>query len=213
MKTTLLFIRHGQSMANVSGVFAGHLDVPLSELGRKQAEELKEYLLSKYKIDAIYSSDLSRAYETALPIAMALGLSIQKDSALREIDGGKWEGLSQEEIAARYPRDHAVWRNDIGLARCTGGESMQEVQRRGIAEAARIAKRHPGQTVLLATHAGFLRAMQCYWQKLPLSEMKDIQWVPNASVTEVQYDDGAYELVRLGEASFLKGDVTRLTNI
>ena len=174
---------------------------------------MKEYLLSKYKIDAIYSSDLSRAYETALPIAMALGLSIQKDSALREIDGGKWEGLSQEEIAVRYPQDHAVWRNDIGLSRCTGGESMQEVQCRGIAEAARIAKRHPGQTVLLATHAGFLRAMQCYWQKLPLSEMKDIQWVPNASVTEVQYDDGAYELVRLGEASFLKGDVTRLTNI
>ena len=213
MKTTLLFIRHGQSMANVSGVFAGQLDVSLSELGRKQAEELKEYLLSKYKIDAIYSSDLSRAYETALPIAMALGLSIQKDSALREIDGGKWEGLSQEEIAARYQQDHAVWRNDIGLSRCTGGESMQEVQRRGIAEAARIAKRHPGQTVLLAIHAGFLRAMQCYWQKLPLSEMKDIQWVPNASVTEVQYDDGAYELVRLGEASFLKGDVTRITNI
>ena len=90
---------------------------------------------------------------------------------------------------------------------------MLEVQRRGIAKAARIAKRHPGQTVLLATHAGFLRVMQCYWQKLPLSEMKDIQWVPNASVTEVQYDDGAYELVRLGEASFLKGDVTRLTNI
>ena len=74
MKTTLLFIRHGQSMANVSGVFAGQLDVSLSELGRKQAEELKEYLLSKYKIDAIYSSDLSRAYEIALPIAMALGL-------------------------------------------------------------------------------------------------------------------------------------------
>lgn len=213
MKTTLLFVRHGQSMANVSGVFAGHLDVSLSALGRKQAEELKDYLLRSYAIDAVYSSDLIRAYETALPTAAAFGLPIRKDAALREIDGGKWEGLSQEEIAARYPQEYAVWHNDIGLSRCTGGESMQEVQCRGIAEAEQIAEKHLGQTVLLATHAGFLRAMQCYWQKLPLSEMKDIQWVPNASVTEVQYDDGAYELVRLGEASFLKGDVTCLTNI
>ena len=213
MKTRLLFVRHGQSMANVSGIFAGHLDVPLSDLGRKQADELKEYLLSSYKIDAVYSSDLSRAYGTVLPTANACGLSIQKDAALREIDGGKWDGLPQKEIAVRYPQDFAVWCKDIGLSRCTGGESMQEVQRRGIAETERIAKEHPGQTVLLATHAGFLRAMQCYWQKLPLSEMKEIQWVPNASVTEVQYNGGTYALVRLGVASFLKGDITRLTNI
>lgn len=211
MKTTLLFVRHGQSMANAGGVFAGQLDVPLSALGRKQADELKEYLLSRYTIDAVYSSDLSRAYETVLPAARAFGLSIRKDVALREIDGGKWEGLPQEQIAARYPQDYALWRNDIGLSRCTGGESMQEVQRRGVAEAERIAEEHAGQTVLLATHAGFLRAMQCYWQKLPLSEMKDIPWVPNASVTEVEYGNGAPQIVRLGDVSFLHGDVTNLS--
>lgn len=213
MNTTLLFVRHAQSAANVRGIFAGHLDVSLSPLGRMQAAELKEYLLCRYKIDAVYSSDLSRAYETVLPAATALGIPIQKDAALREIAGGKWEGLPQKEIAERYPQDYAVWRNDIGLSRCTGGESMRELQMRAVAETDRIVEKHTGQTVLLATHAGFLRAMQCYWQKLPLSRMKDITWVPNASVTEVRYCGGDYELMRLGEVSFLKEDVTFLTNI
>lgn len=104
MKTTLLFVRHGQSIANENGIFAGHLDVPLSELGQKQAVELKDYLLSRYKIDAIYSSDLSRAYATVLPTAEAIKIPIQKDTALREIDGGKWEGMLQKEIAVEYPQ-------------------------------------------------------------------------------------------------------------
>ena len=210
MKTTLLFVRHGQSIANENGIFAGHLDVPLSELGQKQAVELKDYLLSRYKIDAIYSSDLSRAYTTVLPTAEAIKIPIQKDTALREIDGGKWEGMLQKEIAVEYPQDYAVWHNNTGLSRCTGGESMQEVQSRGIAAVERIANKHLGQTVLIATHAGFLRAMQCYWQKLPLSKMKDITWVPNASVTEVRYSNDDYELVRLGETIFLKGDISCL---
>ena len=161
MKTTLLFVRQGQSTANVSGIFAGHIDVPLSPLGQRQADELKGHLLNCYSIDAIYSSDLSRAYETVLSVASALCIPIQKDAALREIDGGKWEGMPKEEIAAKYPQNFAVWRNNIGLCRCTGGESMQEVQQRGIAEIEKIVGAHRGQTVLLATHAGFLRAMQC----------------------------------------------------
>lgn len=121
MKTTLLFVRHGQSIANENGIFAGNLDVPLSELGQKQAVELKDYLLSRYKIDAIYSSDLSRAYATVLPTAEAIKIPIQKDTALREIDGGKWEGMLQKEIAVEYPQDYAVWHNNTGLSRCTGG--------------------------------------------------------------------------------------------
>ena len=210
MKTTLLFVRHGQSAANVSGFFAGRIDVPLSPLGRRQTDELKEHLLNRYSIDAIYSSDLSRAYETVLPAASALRMPIRKDAALREIDGGKWEGMPKEEIAARYPQDFAIWRNNIGLSRCTGGESMRDVQQRGIAETEKIVGAHPGQTVLLATHAGFLRAMQCHWQNLPLSAMEELPWVPNASVTEVEYSDGKHRITLLGDVSFLHGDITTL---
>mgnify|MGYP001061924506 CR=1 FL=1 len=208
--TRMVFVRHGQSEANVSGVFAGQTDVPLSPLGRKQACELKEFLAEHYKIDAVYSSDMSRAYDTVLPAAEAFGLTIRKDISLREIDGGLWEGREIEEIARAYPEEYALWRSDTGLSRCTGGESMRELQERGIAGTERIAGRHRGQTVLLATHAGFLRAMQCYWEGRPLEEMKDIPWVPNASVTEVEYRSGKPRIVRLGEVSFLHGDLTTL---
>lgn len=208
--TRMVFVRHGQSEANISGIFAGQADVPLSPLGRKQAEELKVFLLEHYTIDAVYSSDLSRAYHTVLPTAEALGMPIEKDVFLREIDGGLWEGRDIEEIARTYPEEYALWHSNIGMSRCTGGESVCELQARGIAETECIAEKHRGQTVLVATHAGFLRAMQCYWEGRPPEEMKDIPWVPNASVTEVEYRNGKPRIVRLGEVSFLHGDVTTL---
>lgn len=209
--TRMIFVRHGQSEANIGGVFAGQTDVPLSALGRRQAEELKEFLVRTYPIDEICSSDLSRAYHTVLPTAEALGLPVRKDQLLREIDGGAWEGMPVEEIARAYPADYTLWRENIGLARCTGGESVRSLQRRAVAETERIAAEYAGKTVLIGTHAGFLRAMQCFWQGLPLEEMKNIPWVPNASVTEVEYAAGKHTVVRLGEIGFLHGDVTTLS--
>ena len=211
--TKLIIVRHGQSMANLNGTFAGQVDVPLSPLGRRQAEELKEYLTAQYKIDVVYSSALSRACDTVAPTAAALGLPVIKDAGLKEIDGGKWEGLTHEEIAQKFPADFALWRDNIGLSHCTGGESMRELQERSIAATKRIAEENDGRTVLIGTHAGFLRAMICYWRGIPLGEMKNTTWVPNASVTEVLYEDGKYKLIKEGEVSFLHGDVTRLTNI
>ncbi len=211
--TKLIIVRHGQSMANLNGTFAGQVDVPLSPLGHRQAEELKEYLTRRFKIDVIYSSALSRACDTVAPTAAALGLPVIRDAGLKEIDGGKWEGLTNVEIAQKFPADFALWRDNIGLSRCTGGESIRELQQRSIATTKRIAEENDGRTVLIGTHAGFLRAMICYWRGIPLEEMKSTTWVPNASVTEVDYEDGKFRLLQEGEISFLHGDVTRLTNI
>lgn len=211
--TKLIIVRHGQSMANLNGTFAGQADVPLSPLGHRQAEELKDYLICQYKIDVIYSSTLSRACDTVAPTAAALGLPVIMDAHLKEIDGGEWEGLTHEEIAGKFPADFALWRENIGLSRCTGGESMRQVQERGIAAINRIAKENDGRTVLIGTHAGFLRAVICYWRGIPLTEMKNTAWVPNASVTDVEYDGGKYNLLQEGVSSFLHGDVTRLANI
>lgn len=211
--TKLIIVRHGQSMANLNGTFAGQVDVPLSPLGHRQVEELKEYLTRRFKIDVIYSSALSRACDTVAPTATALGLPVIRDVGLKEIDGGKWEGLTNVEIAQKFPADFALWRDNIGLSRCTGGESIRELQQRSIATTKRIAEENDGRTVLIGTHAGFLRAMICYWRGIPLEEMKNTTWVPNASVTEVDYEDGKFRLLQEGEISFLHGDVTRLTNI
>ena len=210
MMTKLIFVRHGQSEANEQGIFAGQADVPLTALGRRQAAELAAFVLREYAVDAVYSSDLQRARGTVCAIAEALRLPVAAERSLREIDGGAWDGKKIEEVARLYPADYALWRSDIGLSRCTGGESVAQLQARAVSAAARIAAANEGKTVLIATHACFLRAMQCYWQRLPLGAMKNVPWVPNASVTEVDYSAGSQRIVRLGEASFLGGDVTRL---
>ena len=118
--TTLYFVRHGESRANVEKIFTGQTDVPLSDRGLRQAEELKERLLA-LKPDAFFSSDLLRAVQTVTPAAKALGLAVRPEKGLREIDGGLWEGKHIDEIARAYPKDYACWMEDIGLARCTGG--------------------------------------------------------------------------------------------
>ncbi len=203
--TRLIFVRHGQSEANEKGFFAGHTDVSLTPLGFKQAEGLKGFILKNYKIDGVYSSDLLRAGQTIKPTAEALNLPIINDESLREINGGEWEKLAIDEIAKRYPDDYYIWHNDIGLSRCTGGEAVEELQKRAIGAVSRIADKNIGKTLLICTHGCFLRAMQCYWQGATLEQMKDLEWVPNASVTEVIYDNGEVRIVRTGEATFLSG--------
>ena len=209
--TELIFVRHGESESNERGLFTGQTDVSLSGLGEKQATALKNFILKEYAVDAVYSSDLKRARDTVLPIAKALHLPVQTNARLREIYGGLWEERPIRYIAENYEKDYMVWCENIGLARCTGGESMEEVQKRGIAAVGEIAEANVGKTVLIGTHAGFLRAMQCYWQGLPLERMKDIPWVPNASVTVVRYNGGAPALISLADVSFLQGVITELT--
>ena len=207
--TTLYFVRHGESRANVEKVFTGQTDVPLSARGMRQAEELKERLLA-LKPDAFFSSDLLRAVQTVTPAAKALGLAVRPEKGLREIDGGLWEGKHIDEIARAYPKDYACWMEDIGLARCTGGESLEEVQARGLAAVLRIAKENDGKAVVLATHAAMIRTLTCAFRGLPLSEMQHIPFVPNASLSEVRFERGAFTIVSYADVSFLGSDVTRL---
>ena len=107
--TRIIITRHGQSIANENGLFAGYSDFDLTELGKRQACSVSDYLLKNERIDTIYSSDLLRAYHTATPVAKALGISIVKDTLLREIFGGEWEGLSFTDIAERSPNELDIW--------------------------------------------------------------------------------------------------------
>ena len=92
--TRLVIIRHGQSEANANYIFAGHSDFDLSELGKDQAKLAAEYLFKRIKPDAIYSSDLLRAYHTATPVGEIFNMPVIKEKGFREIFAGAWEGLS-----------------------------------------------------------------------------------------------------------------------
>jgi broad specificity phosphatase PhoE len=142
--TTLLLVRHGETDWNADGRLQGQTDRPLSDYGRGQARQLAEDLEGE-GLDAIYSSDLSRARETAEIVGERLGLPVELDPDLREKDWGTWEGLTSVE------RDRVEF----------VGESTEAHQERMLRALRRISERHPGDArVLVVTHGGSMRRVQ-----------------------------------------------------
>lgn len=188
--TRLIITRHGQSIANAERRFAGHSDFDLSELGKKQADAAAEYICKNFKIDVIYSSDLLRAYNTAVPTARKLGMEIISLTSLREIFAGEWEGHTTDDLGISHAEDFGIWRNDYANSRCTGGESTAEVYRRAIPTVMEIAKDHDGQTVMISTHATLVRAIQAYSMGLDETRVGEIPFTHNASINIFVYDNG-----------------------
>ncbi len=142
--TTLLLVRHGETDWNAEGRLQGHTDRPLSDYGRRQARRLAEELEGE-ELEAIYSSDLARAHETAEIVGERLGLPVALEPDLREKDWGTWEGLN------------AVERDRVEFV----GESTEAHQERMLQALRRIAERHPGDgRVLVVTHGGSMRRVQ-----------------------------------------------------
>ncbi len=208
--TRLLFIRHGQSTANLDNIFAGHYNVPLSPLGKKQAHAAAEYIAGHYHVDAIYSSDLDRAFQTARIVADRIGLDVIPCSDLREIFAGDWEGRKFDYLAENGGDAYCKWRFDIGNAVCTGGESCADAQTRVVRAVREIARENDGKTVIITSHGVAIRTLMCYILADSLDAMKDIPWVSNASVTTVIADGDSMRIEEAGCDVYLDGMQTVL---
>ncbi len=205
-----LIVRHGYSTANEKGVFAGILDAPLSSIGKRQGDLVSQYILENYKIDAIYSSQLSRAKETVRLVSESLNLPIITDASFNEIHGGKWEGQTFEEIFKLHKTDLIAWREDIYNSKCTDGESFIEVSNRTYLGLEKIAKNSDGKIILIATHACALRSLLTAINKLSAEECAKMGWVSNASITTVIYENGKFEATQIGYDEYLKSLKTQL---
>ena len=205
-KTILIFVRHGYSEANEKNIFAGITDVPLTETGKQQAV-LTAKFLSQYAIDVLYSSDLKRAWQTATPIAEQTGLPIILNKQLREMDLGLWEELPFEAVVHKYPQEYALWMSDVNNAGAPGGESVARVRERITAAVEQIVAEHRGKTVCIVTHAEALRVLFPAWTG---ERLADIPYVPNSSVTMVEYEGDTRHVVLNGFAEHLGELTTRL---
>ena len=193
--TRLIMVRHGESETNLAGRLTGQLDVDLTPEGRAQAAETAAFILGKYRIDRIVSSDLRRAADTARPVADTLGLEIETDSALREMDMGLWQGLAFGELRQKYAESWNRWREDITEGRPDGGESIRETAERVYRAVDGIVSRYEGENVLITTHAAPVRIMICRALGWPLGKIRRVDWVGNASVTEIVCEDGNWRFV------------------
>ena len=207
MKTTLLLVRHGQSIGNLYERFLGHTDLGLSPLGLRQAEALVDGLRG-IEIDVVYSSDLSRAMQTVTPAATVRALPVIPERRLREIYAGEWENVTFDGIAERWPEERRLWKTDIGRSCPVGGESVAALYDRVAAVLDELAARHPGKTVLIGTHATPVRATRARLAGTGAIGMADIAWAPNASVTTVVYEDGVPYLAEADRVDHLAGIVT-----
>jgi len=193
MQTKFYLIRHGQSIGNAWRRYLGHTDLGLTDLGRIQAEETAN-ALSGVKIDAIYSSDLKRAHETALPHAKLRGLNIYDSENLREIFIGDWEGAAVDDLKTLHYREFVVeWLGKFGTFAFPGGESVAHAMDRFYNEVKRIADKHPGETVLITSHAAIIRAFWCKISGIELEKMGEESVFPsNASYSTVIYDGKSF---------------------
>ncbi|MDP6099924.1 MAG: histidine phosphatase family protein [Dehalococcoidia bacterium] len=160
----LILVRHGQTQWNVERRFQGSSsDIELNEQGRRQAWAAGEAMKAE-KIDAIYSSPLSRARDTAQQIAQHHDLQVTLETDFTEIDGGDLEGSPFGQLPEEHPAFWKQWREGTGSISCPGGESLDDVMERAWAALRRIRDRHHGDTVVVVCHtftviALFLRAL------------------------------------------------------
>jgi broad specificity phosphatase PhoE len=157
----VLLIRHGETAWNRQEIFRGRKNIPLNDNGIRQAEALAGSL-AKQNITAVYSSPLSRAVRTAIPIAGAAGLSVVKEDALIDIDFGIWQGLTVPQVETGYPDDFRVWKTDPGNARIPEGETLGTVLERSSALLARLRERHANDTIALVSHRVVAKVILCH---------------------------------------------------
>jgi probable phosphoglycerate mutase len=157
MKTTVLLIRHGETEWNTLGKFQGCTDIALSEEGIKQAKLLKDRLNGEF--DYIYSSPLSRAFETANIVASSTDKKVNIAKEIREINFGEWEGLTIHEIAENYPENFKVWRTDKVESKICGGDlSMLNASNRAKNCVLDIIDEHKGKKIVIVAHGGIIKA-------------------------------------------------------
>ena len=174
----LLLIRHGETAHNADRLALGRADVPLNERGSLQARALAEGLAASPfgPSAAIYASPLRRAVDTATPLAEALGLTVQVEPGLIEMDIGEVEGQSFEELRQRYPDFLRVWlSDDLADAPMPGGESLRQVQERAWAAVSTLRERHPEETVAAVSHNFVILTVLCRALGLPLAQFRRLR--------------------------------------
>lgn len=158
MPTRIILVRHGATALTAEDRFAGSTEVELSADGRRQVGMLAERLRELH-IDAVYASPMQRTRETAQILAAPHGLTPIIQEALREIDYGRWEGLTRSEVAQRYPDEYQMWAEDPFTIAPEGGESGVNVLSRALPMVRRIVETHRHGTVVVVSHKGTNRLL------------------------------------------------------
>ncbi|MBN1347506.1 MAG: histidine phosphatase family protein [Phycisphaerae bacterium] len=195
-------IRHGETVWNTTGLQQGQLDGELNELGVRQAQAVGR-ALSNDRFDALYSSDLNRAVQTAEIIATMIGLEVVTDARLRERHLGCIQGVTLAELQREHPDLYARFRSDDADHAPPGGESSRRVYERCVTCTAELADRHAGQSVVIVTHGGILDRLLRRTLDLPIKGPRNHS-LYNASINRFAIGHGKWRLEQWGLTEHLR---------
>lgn len=199
--TTLMLVRHGSTDWNVEEIYKGHADVDLNETGIKQAELLARHL-EYLPIEAIYSSPLKRALETAEMIARYHNVDVTPCQELIDFDYGPWTGLSHETVRQKFQAMYDEWVKNPHLAKFTRGDSLTHVRQRALEVVNRVVSKHQAGVVLVS-HRVIHKVIICALLGLSNSLFWNVR-LDICGVTTFAYEDGQYVLTMHNDTSFLK---------
>jgi probable phosphoglycerate mutase len=197
----LILIRHGETVWNRQRRMQGHSDSPLSDTGLRQAQLLGRRL-AQMKFDALYSSDSGRAHHTARCVAEATGHAIIVDPRLRERNFGVLEGLTREEMEARFADDYAGFKSRDPHFAMQRGESGLAFRQRTIDCMDEIVARHPGQLVVVVTHGLVLDVFYRIAMGIPWEERR-VHELVNAGINRLRHDGRTWHIEVWGDGSHL----------
>ncbi|MEN9314458.1 MAG: hypothetical protein RIS35_851 [Pseudomonadota bacterium] len=204
--TELILVRHGVTAWNKARRFQGQIDIPLDEEGHQQAR-LAAQRLAREPIDAVYASDLGRAWQTGEAIATALALRPRSEPGLRERSYGSFEGRTFDEIQRELPDEYARWQARDPVF-CPGGigESLEQLHARVSAALEAIVRSHPAGRVVAVTHGGVLDCAYRIATGLPMRAPRGHDLL-NASLNRIAWDGQVFRLVVWADVDHLTGAI------
>lgn len=200
--TSIYLVRHGQTAWNKEEIFRGRTDIPLDETGLKQAELAGEFF-KEMKIEGIYSSPLSRAFQTAEKIAAFHSLKIQPSGGLIDMSFGNWEGRPHQEVREMDGDRYRQWREEPHLAKLPGGETIEDVRTRAMAALDEVMKTHPEGNIVLVSHRVVNKVLLCGILGIDNSHFWQITQ-DTAAINLIQYKRGKFVLSFMNETCHLK---------
>ena len=201
-KFRLYAIRHGETAWSAERRFAGARDVPLADAGLRQCEAVAQALAGQ-AVAAVYASPLERARTSAEIVAKPHRLAVQVEPAFREMAFGAWEGLTREEVAARFPDAYDVWRRAPHRLVLAGGERLDEGAARVAAGLAALTDACAGRTVILVSHAIVTRLLVLEALGLGLERLWTVDASP-AGITEIEFEPGWATVHRMNTLTHLE---------
>ena len=173
--TTIVLVRHGETEWNRVERFRGRVDVPLNLNGQRQAVATAKFIRTLWRPAAVYSSPLTRAVQTALPIAAQSGLSIKTLPDFIDLDYGEWQGHTAEEVKMRWHETYFLWQRAPHTVRIPGGETLEELRERGMTALYKLVQLHKGETIVIVGHQDLNRAILISLLNLGLNHFWSIQ--------------------------------------